>query len=242
MAQGVVTFAGKSSNNYGMRLLAKITFETPERDYDEIEVPGRDGSLLIDRGRYKKIGRDFDFVITKLPNYSSIETQLNDISNWLNASKGWQDLQFDGDPDHIYRAAITSSLKLNRESPNRAMGTISFVVHPVKYLNTGRELVAVTNGLVLVNPYAIDSFPKITISGTGGGTFNFGSTAFRLQNITQGIVIDVQNQSAVSLNDGLPAYSQVLTYPFPTLVPGNNKISFPAGFSVSIIPNWGVLV
>ena len=82
MAQGVVTFAGKSSNTYGMRLLAKITFETPGRDYDEIEVPGRNGSLLIDRGRYKTIGRDFDFVITKLVSYPSIEAQLNSISNW----------------------------------------------------------------------------------------------------------------------------------------------------------------
>ena len=88
MAQGVVTFAGKSSNTYGMRLLAKITFETPERDYDEIELPGRNGSLLIDRiSRYKTIGRDFDFVITKLASYPSIEAQLNSISNWLNSAK-----------------------------------------------------------------------------------------------------------------------------------------------------------
>lgn len=242
MAQGVVTFAGKSSNTYGMRLLAKITFETPGRDYDEIEVPGRNGSLLIDRGRYKTIGRDFDFVITKLASYPSIEAQLNSISNWLNSAKGWQDLTFDGDPDYTYRAAITSSLNFDRESPNRATGTISFIVHPVKFLNTGRNSVAVTTGLTLVNPYAIESLPKITINGTGGGTFNFCSTAFRLQNVTKGIVIDVQNQSAISLNDGLPAYSQVLTYPFPTLVPGDNKITFPAGFSMSIIPNWGVLV
>lgn len=47
-------FGGECSKDFGLYISGSGAFNAPERDIETVEVPGRNGSLIIDNGRYKK--------------------------------------------------------------------------------------------------------------------------------------------------------------------------------------------
>ena len=138
MAKGVLTYKGKTSDYFGMRMLGSFDFNQPEYDYEAVEVPGRDGVLLINNGRYKSVKREYEFRISLVKaRWPTIEKQLTDISGWLNSVQGFQPLTFDGEPDYVYQAAITESQQFTRLTPTLASGSVTLELHPIKYLTSG---------------------------------------------------------------------------------------------------------
>ena len=52
---GYFVFGGKFSKDYGLYVSGSGTFNAPERDVELVEVPGKNGSLVLDNGRFKNI-------------------------------------------------------------------------------------------------------------------------------------------------------------------------------------------
>ena len=50
-----IIFNGKSFMDYGVYISGDGTFNAPERDTTKIEIPGRNGTLTVDKGRYKNL-------------------------------------------------------------------------------------------------------------------------------------------------------------------------------------------
>ena len=48
-------YDGKNSKDYGVYISGMQTYNAPERDVTSLEIPGRNGELTIDNGRYKNI-------------------------------------------------------------------------------------------------------------------------------------------------------------------------------------------
>ena len=49
------TFNGKSSSDFSTYISGSGTYDAPKRDVSTVEIPGRNGSLTIDNGRYENI-------------------------------------------------------------------------------------------------------------------------------------------------------------------------------------------
>jgi predicted phage tail component-like protein len=242
LAKGILNYKGKTSDYFGMRMLGSFDFEQPEYQYNSVEIPGRNGSLLINNGRYKTVKREYEFRVTlNKTRWPTIEQQLTDISGWLNATQGFQKLTFDGEPDFLYKAAVTESQKFTRTTPLMASGSVVLELHPIKYLTSGQTEVPITNGASVMNDGNVASLPKITIKGSGSGTFKFGGVSFQVKDVDGGLVIDSDLQTVLNLT-GSPAYAQVITPKLPVLQVGKNVVDIPAGFTISIVPNSGVLV
>ena len=45
-------FDGKKSKDFGVYISGNAVYDAPEKDVELIEIPGRDGELIIDNGRY----------------------------------------------------------------------------------------------------------------------------------------------------------------------------------------------
>lgn len=242
MAKGVLTYKGKTSDYFGMRMLGSFDFNQPEYDYDAVEIPGRNGVLLMDNRRYKSVKREYEFRISLIKaRWPTIEQQLTDISGWLNSVQGFQPLTFDGEPDYIYQSAITESQQFTRLTPTLASGSITFELHPIKYLTSGQTAVTVANNGSVNNAGNVPALPKITITGSGSGTFKFGGVPFQVKNVENGLIINSELQTVTNLS-GVPAYAKVVTPKLPVLNVGNNVVVIPSGFIVSVVPNSGVLV
>ena len=54
-SRGYFIFNGFRSSDYGVLISGDQTFNAPARDIDEIEIPGRDGVLTLDNGRFNSI-------------------------------------------------------------------------------------------------------------------------------------------------------------------------------------------
>ena len=63
-----LTFAGKSSQDFGLRISGEGTYNRPERSFTEYDVPGRNGSVIIDDGNFKNIEITYPcYVVQDLP-------------------------------------------------------------------------------------------------------------------------------------------------------------------------------
>ena len=54
------TFDGKTSTDFGMYISGSGTYNAPERDVTTYNIPGRNGDLIVDNGRFlntTEIGR-----------------------------------------------------------------------------------------------------------------------------------------------------------------------------------------
>ena len=49
---GVIIFNGIPSTNYGIHVEKPPVYATPERDYEVVHIPGRNGDLVIDNGSW----------------------------------------------------------------------------------------------------------------------------------------------------------------------------------------------
>ena len=57
------TYLGKNSLDFGIRVEEGVTFDSPERDINFLEISGRDGDVGIDNQRLKSINKSFPVTI-----------------------------------------------------------------------------------------------------------------------------------------------------------------------------------
>lgn len=50
-----LNFDGQSSGTYGVYITGDAVFNAPERDVEMITIPGRNGALALDNGRFENI-------------------------------------------------------------------------------------------------------------------------------------------------------------------------------------------
>ena len=50
-----ITFGGINSADFGIYISGEGVFNAPQRDVEMISVPGRNGAIALDRGRFQNI-------------------------------------------------------------------------------------------------------------------------------------------------------------------------------------------
>ena len=70
------TFKDKTSESMGLKISNNISYLSPHRDVEFVEIAGRNGSLTMDNGRYS----DVDFPVPViLKTNDDIEQQITEI-------------------------------------------------------------------------------------------------------------------------------------------------------------------
>lgn len=85
------------------------------------------------------------------------------------------------------------------------------------------------------------ALPLIQVAGSGAGVLSIGSSIIELQEIPDGLTIDVESQNIYA---GLKNRNEIATITggFPELPRGQTGISFSGGITaVSITPRWWIL-
>lgn len=100
---GVVIYNGQSSEDFGLHVTYRPDYDLPVRDVEEITLPGRDGTILYDNGRYDKTERKYAMT------FGDEDVDFYDMaikmSKWLNSSPSkYVRLSDSYEPD-VYRLA-----------------------------------------------------------------------------------------------------------------------------------------
>ena len=226
---------GVASSTYGIFCSGTGVFNAPERDIQRIEIPGRNGELTIDNGRYRNITVSYPAIFV-----AGFQSNIENARAWLCKAAGYRKLTDDWNTTTYRMARYTGGLDLDVATMlDAARATLQFDCMPQRFLNSGDTAVAVTNGGTITNPTQFDAEPLITVNGSGNGTLTVGSTVLTISSISVSVNLDCATKRAYK---GTTALDSNVSGTYPVLVSGSNTVSWTGGITgVSIKPRWWTL-
>lgn len=102
--KNTLTFGGVNSATYGIYIDGSGVFNSPERDVTMITVPGRNGQLTIDNGRFENVEVTYTAFVSE-DNGNTFAENIRDFRNAIGSLTGYQRLEDTYHTDE-YREAI----------------------------------------------------------------------------------------------------------------------------------------
>lgn len=157
-------FNGINLNDYCDYIFFRETEPTPERVYDETEVPARNGLLLIDQKYFRNVQREYTVFIL-----GNARRRYEEFINVINSISDYCVLEDSMFPDIYFVAKVNPIDEYNVTiNDNKLRFVLTFNRKPQKFLKSGNEPVEITkNNPQLVNPTRYNSSPLIEFHGTG---------------------------------------------------------------------------
>ena len=224
------TYNGRSTGEFGLLVSGANIYGSPSRVVEKVQIPYRNGDLLIDTGVYNNYILTYEVSII-----DNTKATAQAISEWLLSSKGYNRLEDTYVPDQFRMASYYNQLDYTLTSLNRfGRATISFDCKPQKYLKTGETTTTLTTSGTITNPTQNASKPLIRVYGTGTLTVN--DLEITINSVDEYVDIDSERMQVFkgSVNKG----STVSMTDFPELVGGENTLTLSGLTRVIITPRW----
>lgn len=181
---GKLIFGGVDSSEYGIYITGEAVYNAPERDVEFIEVPGRNGSVAMDKGRYKNITVTYP-AGTFGKNQEDFREALSAFRNAILSQKGYQRLEDTYHPEEYRMGVYAAGLEVSPASRGKAgQFDLSFVCKPQRFLSIGDYPIPVEWGDVLENPTQFSSKPLLEVEGDG--YIEFGESSVVLYDVPIG--------------------------------------------------------
>lgn len=222
-------FGELNSKDFNVFISGENTFLSPERDVDIVSVPGKNGTLSIDNGRFNNVQIKYPCAIVYgfRQNYDAFKAAIL-------AQKGYKRLADSYDVDHFRKARFVSSLTPEMTQLNRhGQFDVIFDCDPRRFLKEGEKKKTFTATGTLLNPTRYVAAPLIRLYGSG--TLTIGSTSIVLATTSDYVDIDCELEEALDAAENL----NITTTggKFPKLSPGENEITF-TGTKFDIVPRF----
>lgn len=236
---GVVIFNGVSSKEYGIQVEHPPGYEFPEKDYETVHVPGRNGDVYIDKGSYKNVSRSYEIAVGSME--KDFPTMANYITEMMYSGSGYSRLEDTYEPEYYRMAVYKKKASIENILEHAGRVTIEFDCKPQRFLKTGDQTITFSQNGILRNPTNFSSTPIIKVNCVGDGKLRIGKYYVKLSSIPYNVTINSEVQDvyrgATNCNNLIK-----LENGFPKLDPGENEISFSGGItSVEVIPKWWTL-
>lgn len=233
-------FNGTKSSDLGLHIYSTNWFSTPERDYTAQSVPGRDGDLILDQGRYKNLLVKYE---CDLISPASV-TLANRIKRWLMVHK-YLPLSDFGDPEHFrYAIPVKPFSDATEESIWFGSALFQFNCKPYRYMVTGKSVQTFENpdSIELNNPGLVYSCPVFELETEGDISLTCSGKTMNLLNTSGTLVIDTDNKLIYDKNSVANLAAHNATDEFIYFEPGNNTLTFIGNVvKAKITPNWRTL-
>lgn len=228
-----ITFGGVNSADFGIYISGEGVFNAPKRDVEMISIPGRNGELALDKGRYENIEVTYP-AFNYEADYSDFAQNLADFRNAICSQVGYQRLTDTFHPDEYRMATYIDGLEVKPIKYNTASEfEIKFNCKPQRWLTSGETPVVVTSGDTLTNPTLYESSPLLEVGGYGH--IQMGEDAVDIENIQIGNVTLI-NAGIYNNLDSLAPYDTA-SY---NLLKTGDSITLQAGSMITV--GYGVKV
>ena len=190
MAIGIfnsLIFGGIDSADYGIYITGQAVFNAPERAVEMVKVPGRNGAIALDLGRWENIEVSYPAGCFG-DNQSDFATRISDFRNAIASQIGYQRLTDTYNPSEYRLGVYADGLDVKPTGMNRAGEfTITFDCKPQRFLTSGETETTVSDGDALTNPTEYESSPLLKVEGYGNISFNDHN--INIENIVLGNVL-----------------------------------------------------
>lgn len=227
-------FNGRSSLDFKVRISGAGTYKSPERDISSIEIPGRNGSLTLDNGRFKNVRTTYEAFIAE-----EFEENFSAFKNFLQQDSDYHRLEDTYHPDEYRMARFLGPLDPDVKFNEAGSFTLSFDRMPQRWLTSGESPTRISSAaaVTLYNPTQYKALPKIVVTA-GTGQIRVNDTILTLTANNGATVIDSEMQDCY---EGATNRNKQLTLnsgSYPALEPGSNVISVASGIVIEIYPRW----
>lgn len=247
------TFDGIKSSEYGVWISGENTFATPERDVTVVEIPGRNGTLTMDNGRWKNVQITYPCFMS-----GDFKEGFDDFKNAILPKYGYLKLEDTYHPTGYRMARLLGGIKPKPGPYNRsAQFSLTFDCWPQFYLYPqGAFFPNVIT--IMSTPYTITDIPLVSYSrptvtatfaalpyGDKSGSVTVGSHTMTWTDLPYGagdgnvIKIDSEAKTITMEKQGVVTdVSEYFSGDFFEILPPTTAVSYSGAILVTINPKW----
>jgi len=231
-------FERKCSAHFGLMASGSGTYNAPKRDMEMITVPGRNGMLVVDNGRFENVTVKYPVSISK-----DFQKHAAAVRQWLLGSPGYRRLEDEYNPEYFRMAVFQGPLNFETGFLNRTgEATISFDCKPQRFLKTGERAVHFYEAALFRNPTDFPAQPLIKLTGLGPGSVGIGEVNVEILELIDGMILDCEMMNAYRVTES-GAYENlnhcIQASDFPVLAAGENRISWDGDITaIEVTPRW----
>lgn len=227
-----IVFNGKKLKDYGVFISGEAVFDAPKRDTTSVKVPGRNGALTLDNGRYENIPLKYPAFIVR-----SFKERVSELRNFVLTQSGYQRLEDTYHPDE-YRLARWSTDFSVKPDEELLAGEfdLEFDCYPQRFLKSGENAIEITSATTIINEQMTTALPLIRAYGTG--TFTINGVTVQITSASSYTDIDCDLQECFKDTLATNCNGNVVLTTFPELQPGENTISMSGITKLEITPRW----
>lgn len=225
-------FDGKSSAEYDAWIASSNAFDGAEHDEEVIEIPGRNGALVLSNGRWKNFVAAVDCYIPH-----DMRTNVDGLRAFLSSKYGYCRYEEAIKPDEFRLARFLGPFSLSASDRVGAAFTLSFDMKPQRFLKSGELPITLTAAGTIHNPTEYDAKPLIRCYGTSG-TVTVGGIAVTVTGCSAYVDLDCDLIEAYEGAANRNGTTTLVNGEFPVLKPDSNAVSFTGWSRVEIVPRW----
>lgn len=221
-----------SLSDFGLWIAKLPKRVRPEERHEEIEIPGRSGSLLMLEG--EDVYSSYTAEMTVIARNS---LHIDQIAEWL---RGSSDLILSTDIDKARSARIVGEVSFERVGNWLQQATIPFLFQPFRKSRNPEinDRIQVTSSSTSIyNPGDVASKPVVTINGSGNNTITMGgsSMTFVLGDTAVTIVVDCEAQ-IITVGDSI--WTGSYSGEFWSIPKGQSAVTKSGNATLTVDPNW----
>jgi phage-related protein len=227
-----IVFNGKKLKDFGVYISGEGVFNAPKRSTTSVEVPGRNGTLTIDNGRYENIKVKYPAFIVR-----DFKERVGALRDFVLAQSGYCRLEDTYHPEEYRLAKWNTSFSVK---PNEELYAgefdLEFDCYPQRFLKEGENAIEITSSTVLINETLHTALPLIRAYGTG--TFTINGVTVQITTANSYTDIDCELQECYKDTLATNCNGNVVVSEFPTLISGENSVSMSGITKLEITPRW----
>ena len=236
-------FNGKDLREFGVHVSGEGTFTAPERDVEYVSIPGRDGDLLVDNGRFLNAPASYACGITR-----DFDENFSRLKAWLLREPGYHRLEDSYHPDEFRLAAFVAAIKPDMDAYNESgRFSLEFVCKPQRFTVVGdtpvRYYPVACGGLDTTtgaNTADAEMCRLGYIEVTAGADLSFSAVYAEDERQTAVIAIYDQGKSLLSISTAV-AVNGIISFSAQIPVTGYYaQVSWPMATESVVIGNAGV--
>ena len=230
-----INFDGINAREKEIVIYGGTVDEIAARDVSTVTVPGRNGVLHMDNGRWGERKQSY---LAYLPgdNYPARIAYARTVFG--RRGKGYKRLEDTFNADEFSLASFDDAMK-PESMAFRTMGLteLSFSCRPERFLRTGEQVITASSEVTLANPSGLPALPLFRVYGNAAGTLIVGNNIIYIDVISGYVDIDCDLKDC--FKGSVNCNGNVRLADFPFLGEGTTGVKITGGLtSVEITPRW----
>lgn len=225
-----------SSLDFGVVISSAAVFNAPQRAFEEVKVPGRNGTILFDEGYYENVTVSYEAsILNKGVNLDGFRAWLMSFTSYCRIEDTYHPEEYRiGVPSGGFDASMNELL---------AAGTfkVQFNCKPQRFLKVGELSTRYTSDVTLFNPTHFAAKPLIRVYGAG--ELGIGSDTVTIKKHSLDYIdLDCDIADAYCDSTNANSYVSLSGDNYPELESGKTGITLGDGITaVEISPRWWTL-